>query len=70
MYGYNNRELEQLRERLQRMPDAELMRFSEAAAAVRSSKTNGNAPPRDELVVKIKEARNEWKRRHPRPEVA
>jgi hypothetical protein len=56
--------LEELRERLQKMTDKELLRFGQAARFMCSTTANGNKPPRKPFVIQLKEARAEWKRRH------
>jgi hypothetical protein len=53
-------ELEQLRTRLRKMPDDELIRFGKAA---RSLSRNRDCP--DTFKRQLKEARAEWRRRHP-----
>ena len=57
----SNDELEQLRTRLRKMTDNELMRFGKAA---RSLCRNRNCP--DTFKQQLQEARAEWRRRHPK----
>jgi hypothetical protein len=58
-------DLEQLRQRLQKMNDAELLRFGQAAKYMCSPEANLGHPPRDAFVIQLREARAEWKRRNP-----
>lgn len=62
-------DLEQLRARLARMSDAELIRFGRAGRYMCSPEAQpfgGKAPPRPEFVLQLREAEAEWRRRHPR----
>ena len=54
-------DLDELRTRLRRMSDEELLRFGKAARFMCSDKS-----PRQVFVVQLEEARAEWKRRHPK----
>ena len=58
-------DVNQLRERLQKMTDNELREFGRAAAHIVSPKANMGQPPREAFVVQLAEARAEWARRHP-----
>jgi hypothetical protein len=60
-------DLEQLRQRLRKMNDAELLRFGQAAKYMCSSEANLGHPSRESLVIQLEEARKEWKRRQPEP---
>jgi len=60
-------DLEQLRKRLAKMPDAELRKFGEASRFMCPPDANLGQPPRDVLVLQLNEARAEWRRRHPKP---
>lgn len=60
-------DLEQLRQRLAKMSDAQLRKFGEAGRYLCSPEANLGKPPRDVFVVQLNEARREWKRRHPVP---
>jgi hypothetical protein len=58
-------DLEILRERLRRMDDQALKRFGESAAFL--SRPYPNEPerrPPEALVIQLREAREEWRRRH------
>jgi hypothetical protein len=56
-------DLNQLRERLRKMNDADLLRFGNAARFMCSPQANSNEPPRESFVVQLKEAQAEWRRR-------
>jgi hypothetical protein len=53
--------LENLRERLRRMSDLELIRYGKAARSLCQDPRG-----REEFEVQLKEARAEWRRRHPK----
>jgi ATP-dependent DNA ligase len=55
-----------LRARLQEMTEAELLQFGKAARVTCSREANWHEPPREVFVVQLKEARAEWRRRHPK----
>lgn len=65
MYRFTSSEidLDELRARLQKMSDAELLRFGKAAAAMCSPQANLGRSLRETFVIQLKEARQEWKRR-------
>jgi hypothetical protein len=50
-------DLAQLRERLGKMNDSDLLRFGSAARFMCSPQANFNEPPRESFVVQLKEAR-------------
>ena len=54
-------DVEQLRARLRKMTDEELLRFGKAARFMCRDKS-----PREVFVVQLKEARAEWRRRNPK----
>ena len=59
-------DLEELRARLRRMDDAELIRFGKAGAFLCSPAAQpfgGKYPPRREFVIQLEAAREEWRRR-------
>jgi len=58
-------DLEQLRERLRKMNDAELLRFGQAAKYMCSPEANLSHPPRQPFVIQLEEARKEWQSRKP-----
>jgi hypothetical protein len=58
-------DLEQLRARLRKVSDAELLRFEQAAKYRCSPEANLGHPPREPFVIQLREAREEWKRRNP-----
>jgi hypothetical protein len=57
--------LNELRTRLQNMTEAELLQFGKAARVI-SREANRHEAPREVFVVQLKEARAEWRRRHPK----
>jgi hypothetical protein len=59
--------LDELRKRLRRMSDTELLRFVQAAKHMCSPGANFEHSPRESFVIQLKEAREEWKRRNPEP---
>jgi hypothetical protein len=59
-------DLEQLRERLRKMNNAELLRFGQSAKYMCSPEANLGHPPRESFVIQLREAREEWKRRNPK----
>jgi hypothetical protein len=56
--------LEALRRCLQRMPETELLRFGQAAKYICSHEAN-YWPPCEVPILQLREARAEWRRRHP-----
>jgi hypothetical protein len=48
------------------MDDRMLKQWGEAAAQLCSPESNLGAPPREVFVVQLREARAEWRRRHPK----
>jgi hypothetical protein len=61
----NQIDLEALRTRLQKMSDQELMQFAQAAKFMCLPGANLGEPQHQMLIIKLEEARNEWKRRNP-----
>jgi hypothetical protein len=57
-------DVNQLRERLQKMTDQELRKFGRAAEHMVSPEGNRGRPPRETFVIQLAEARAEWARRH------
>jgi hypothetical protein len=53
----------ELRASLRKMTDNELRRFGRAAQNRCSPEANRGKPPREEFVIRLDEARAEWKRR-------
>jgi hypothetical protein len=58
-------DLDQLRERLRKMNDSDLLRFGNAAKFMCSPGANFNRAPRESFVIQLNEARAEWERRNP-----
>jgi len=56
-------DLDDLRTRLRKMGDPELLRFGKAAKYMCSPQANLGKPPRRSFVVQLEEAEAEWRRR-------
>jgi hypothetical protein len=56
-------DLDELRTRLRKMTDADLIAFGNGARYMCSPKANLGKPPRQPFVIKLREARAEWRRR-------
>jgi hypothetical protein len=48
------------------MSDQELLRYGQAAKYMCSPRANMGKPPREEFVIQLSEARNEWRKRFPK----
>jgi hypothetical protein len=59
--------IDQVRERLRKMTNAQLLEFGKAARYMCSREANIGKPPREEFVIQLEEARAEWKRRQSKP---
>ena len=59
--------VDELRERLRKMSDAELRTFGQAAQHMVSPKANPDQAPPELFVIQLDEARKEWKRRKSQP---
>ena len=59
-------DVETLRARLRKMTDAELLRFGKDNRYMCSPYANLRKPPLEAFVVQLREARAEWRRRHPK----
>jgi hypothetical protein len=55
--------IEQIRERIHRMSDNELLRYGQATRYMADSKNNAGEP-NPSFKIQLDEARLEWKRRH------
>jgi hypothetical protein len=58
---------EKERERLRKMTDEELIREGQAARYMCAPSTNFGKPPREVYVTALRLAKEEWRRRHPKP---
>jgi hypothetical protein len=56
-------DLDDLRARLRKITDAELIAFGRASRNMCSRGANLGKPPRESFVIQLREAREEWKRR-------
>jgi len=54
--------LDQLRDRLRKMTNAQLLEFGKAARYMCTPEANIGKPPREEFVIQLAEARAEWRR--------
>ena len=59
-------DLDQLRARLRARSDRMLAQWGASAAYMCTPEANFGAPPRQVFVVQLEEARDEWRRRHPK----
>jgi hypothetical protein len=59
-------DLDRLRALLRAMDDPTLKRWEQSAAYMCLPVANLGAEPRPEFVLQLKEARAEWRRRHPK----
>ncbi len=59
--------VDELRERLRKMSDAELRTFGQAAQHMVSPKEDLGQPPPEMFAIQLDEARKEWKRRKSQP---
>jgi hypothetical protein len=57
---------EELRARLQKMSDADLLKFGKGAAHMCKPVPNSNRPIREVFREQLREARAEWRRRFPK----
>jgi hypothetical protein len=64
--GASEFSLENLRKRLQRMSDEELILFGKACRDMLTPQANLGRPPREVFVIQLQEARKEWRRRYPK----
>jgi hypothetical protein len=57
--------IEQFRERISKMSDAELRKYGRAAARNLSDPKKNFGKPNPAFKIQLEEARAEWRRRHP-----
>jgi hypothetical protein len=55
----------EIRERVRKMSDEELLRYGAVCKSMCSPETNLDKPSRDAWTVQLQEARAEWRKRHP-----
>jgi hypothetical protein len=58
--------VEELCQHLKTMPETELLRFGQVVKYMCPPEANCE-PPREVFIVQLREARAEWRRRHPKP---
>jgi hypothetical protein len=65
MYRFTSDQIDlgELRERLRKMNDVELLAFGKAARYMCSPAANLGKSPREPFVIQLEEARAEWRRR-------
>jgi hypothetical protein len=56
-------DLDDLRARLRRMSDEELLAFGKSARYMCTRGANLGKPPREPFVIQLRETRDEWRRR-------
>jgi hypothetical protein len=59
-------DVEELRERLRKMSDDQLLKFGKSANYMCRPVANLGNPPKEAFVIQLREARAEWRRRHPK----
>lgn len=57
-------DLDELRARLRKLTDAELIAFGKSVRYMCSPAANLDKPPREPFVIQLREAREEWMRRN------
>jgi len=62
--GFQPLQLDDVRARLRKVSDADLLRFGQAAASLCRPEDQFGHPSRDVFVDQLQEARSEWRRRH------
>jgi hypothetical protein len=55
----------EIRERVRKMSDEELLRYGAICKSMRRPETNLDKPSLDAWTVQLQEARVEWRKRHP-----
>jgi hypothetical protein len=55
----------EIRERVRKMPDEELLRYGAICKSMCSTAANLDTPSLDAWTVQLQEARAEWRKRHP-----
>jgi hypothetical protein len=61
-----NSKVEEIRQRLQKMSDEELLRYGQGCKYMCSTKVHFGKPPLEIWTSQLEEARAEWRRRHPK----
>lgn len=64
--GFEPNTEENLRARLVRMKDPELLRYGQAARSCASPEANFGKEPSESAKMHLRAAREEWRRRHPK----
>jgi hypothetical protein len=64
--GFLPFELEAIRARIRMMSDEELLTYGKAAKHLCEPESNFGGPASEVYVIQLREARAEWRRRHPK----
>jgi hypothetical protein len=64
--AFDEIDVNEVRERLRKMTDRQLVEFGKAASLMCSPAVNFGKPPREAFLIQLREARAEWRRRHPK----
>ena len=62
----DNFDIEQLRARLRKMSEKELIEFGKNVRYLCSPEANFGRPPLESWSMQLEEAKGEWRRRHPK----
>jgi len=62
----DNFDIEQLRARLRKMSDKELIQFGKDVRYLRSPEASFGKPPLEVWAMQLREGCEEWRRRHPK----
>ena len=68
MIAFQPTSVEKIREEFRRMTDEKLVKTGKLLRGLCSPEANFGKPPREVWVMQLKEARAEWRRRHPKDE--
>jgi hypothetical protein len=64
--GTDNFDIDQLRERLHKMTDKQLLEFGKNVRYLCGPEANFGKPPLQAWSIQLEEAKQEWRRRHPK----
>ena len=65
LYVSDHVDIQDLRARIRKMTDAEVLRFGKDNRYMCSPYVNQGKPPLEAFLIQLHEARAEWRRRHP-----
>ena len=66
--GFDEFDKEKERARLRKLSDEELIREGKAARSLCNPKENFGKPPRDVWIIGLRLCKEEYRRRHPKPQ--